>query len=185
MAGLVCVYPLLWIDVTPDCLHGSKYFSPMDHRLGYWLCKYLLTKKIEGKLDGLFEFKVMPFGLCNTPTTSACMMDQSTAWAQFLWPFTARPGSVLPSLAWAWPRWTTSHSGLVQPGPTEGLCYQAHSKPNSAEEPLSSARHRRGQMEFSWSCHWAGSLMSLRLTWHLTGCVSGSHCHYLTNHKIS
>ncbi|GBO25478.1 Transposon Ty3-I Gag-Pol polyprotein [Araneus ventricosus] len=72
------VYPLPRIDDALGCLAGARIFSMMDLKSGYWQVE--LDDKDKEKTafvtpDGLFEFKVMPFGLCNAPATFERMMD--------------------------------------------------------------------------------------------------------------
>lgn len=72
------VYPLPRIDDALDCLHGAKYFSSIDLRSGYW--QIAVDDKDREKTafvtpDGLYQFKMMPFGLCNAPATFERMMD--------------------------------------------------------------------------------------------------------------
>ncbi|GBO34796.1 Transposon Ty3-I Gag-Pol polyprotein [Araneus ventricosus] len=72
------VYPLPPIDDALDCLAGAKSFSMMDLKSGYWQIE--VDDKDREKTafvtsDGLYEFKVMPFGLCNAPATFERMMD--------------------------------------------------------------------------------------------------------------
>ncbi|GBN11484.1 Transposon Ty3-I Gag-Pol polyprotein [Araneus ventricosus] len=72
------VYPLPRIDDALDCLVGARIFSIMDLKSGYWQVE--LDDKDREKTafvtpDGLFDFKVMPFGLCSAPATFERMMD--------------------------------------------------------------------------------------------------------------
>ena len=65
-------YPLPRIDESLDQLAGSKWFSCLDMNAGYWQVELepedrKKTAFISRK--GLFEFKVLPFGLCNAPAT--------------------------------------------------------------------------------------------------------------------
>ena len=65
-------YPLPRVDDTLDTLSGSKWFSTLDLISGYWQVE--VDEKDREKTafcmpEGLFEFKVMPFGLCNAPAT--------------------------------------------------------------------------------------------------------------------
>ncbi len=65
-------YPLLQIDDTLDALHGSTYFSTLDLYLGYWqveMDQQDIHKTAFVTQEGLFQFTVMPFGLCNDPVT--------------------------------------------------------------------------------------------------------------------
>ena len=61
-------------------LDRAKFFSSMDLRSGYWQVK--LTEDTEDKTSfygvggGLWRFKVMPFGLCNTPATFERLMER-------------------------------------------------------------------------------------------------------------
>ena len=65
-------YPLPRVDESLDQLAGNKWFSCLDMNSGYWQVdvdepdreKTAFTSR-----KGLFEFKVMPFGLCNAPAT--------------------------------------------------------------------------------------------------------------------
>lgn len=72
------VYPLPRIDDALDCLHGAQYFSSIDLRSGYWqIAVDPLDREKTAFVtpDGLYHFKVMPFGLCNAPATFERMMD--------------------------------------------------------------------------------------------------------------
>ncbi|UYV70960.1 hypothetical protein LAZ67_8001258 [Cordylochernes scorpioides] len=71
-------YPLPRIDDALDTLSGSRYFSTMDMRSGYWQIE--VDDKDREKTafitpDGLYKFNVMPFGLCNVPATFERMID--------------------------------------------------------------------------------------------------------------
>lgn len=72
------VYPLPRIDDALDRLHDANYFSSIDMRTGYW--QITVDEKDKEKTafvtpDGLYQFRVMPFGLCNAPATFERMMD--------------------------------------------------------------------------------------------------------------
>lgn len=72
------VYPLPRIDDALDRLCGAKYFSSMDLTSGYWQIQVDERDREKTAFitpDGLFEFKVMPFGLCSAPATFQRVMD--------------------------------------------------------------------------------------------------------------
>lgn len=72
------VYPLPRIDDALDRLHNAKYFSSMDLKTGYWQIEVDERDREKTAFitpDGLFEFKVMPFGLCSAPATFQRVMD--------------------------------------------------------------------------------------------------------------
>ena len=70
-------YPLPRIDSTLEALAGSRWFCTMDLTSGFWqipLHKDDRHKTAFATKSGLFEFTVMPFGLCNAPATfERCM----------------------------------------------------------------------------------------------------------------
>ena len=75
-------YPLPRIDELLDCLAGSNIFISLDLQHGYhqieiapehqhhaaFVCKW-----------GLYEYKVIPFGLTNAPSTYYCFMNKQLA----------------------------------------------------------------------------------------------------------
>ena len=79
-------YPLPHIDDTLDTLCGSKWFSTLDLLSGYWQVEMSPEDRHKTAFctpQGLFEFKVMPFGLCNAPATFQRLMDLVLAGLQW------------------------------------------------------------------------------------------------------
>ena len=72
-------YPLPRIDDLFDQLKGSKYFSKIDLRSGYYQLKIKegdILKTTFVTRYGQFEFTVMPFGLTNTPAYFMNLMNK-------------------------------------------------------------------------------------------------------------
>lgn len=72
-------YPLPRIDETIDTVAGSVWFSSLDLRSRYW--QVPLSPGARPKIafitnGGLWQFKVLPFGLCNAPATFERLMDK-------------------------------------------------------------------------------------------------------------
>ena len=71
-------YPLPRIDDSFNILGGNFYFTSPDLQAGYWQVGVNpadIEKTAFTCLYGLFEFVVMPFGLCNAPATFQRAMD--------------------------------------------------------------------------------------------------------------
>ena len=71
-------YPLPRIDDTLDTLAGARWFSTLDMVSGYWQVELEEGDKEKTAFctqEGLFEFNVLPFGLCNGPATFQRLMD--------------------------------------------------------------------------------------------------------------
>ncbi|CAK1598545.1 unnamed protein product [Parnassius mnemosyne] len=71
-------YPLPRIDDTLDMLTDVKWFSTLDLKSGYWQVEIDPKDKEKTAFStgkGLWQFKVMPFGLCNTPATFERLME--------------------------------------------------------------------------------------------------------------
>lgn len=71
-------YPLPRVDECLDALSGSKWFSCMDLNSGFW--QILVEPEDQSKTafttsHGLYQFKVMPFGLVNAPSTFQRLME--------------------------------------------------------------------------------------------------------------
>ena len=72
-------HPLPQIDDTLDMLSGSHWFSTIDLASGYW--KVEVAREDQEKTAfstpfGLFQFRTMPFGLCNAPITFQRLMER-------------------------------------------------------------------------------------------------------------
>ncbi|CAI5658420.1 unnamed protein product [Oreochromis niloticus] len=65
-------YPLPRIDDALDYIAGSSWFSSLDLRSGYWQVELAAEARPKTAFtigQGLWQFRVMPFGLCNAPAT--------------------------------------------------------------------------------------------------------------------
>ncbi|KAL2082795.1 hypothetical protein ACEWY4_022613 [Coilia grayii] len=72
-------YPLPRIDESLDQIAGSQWFSSLDLRSGYWqvpLFAHARPKTAFTTGSGLWQFKTMPFVLCNAPATFERLMEQ-------------------------------------------------------------------------------------------------------------
>ena len=79
-------YPLRRIDDTLDTMAGSRWFTTLDLLSGYWQVEVDEQDRAKTAFctsEGLFEFRVMPFGLCNAPATFQCLMNLTLAGLQF------------------------------------------------------------------------------------------------------
>lgn len=71
-------FPLARIDACLEALGGSKFYSTMDLRSGYW--QTVITESDRDKTSfctrkGQWRFKVLSFGLCNAPSQFARIME--------------------------------------------------------------------------------------------------------------
>lgn len=76
------VYPLPRIDDALAIFNRMRFFSTLDLISGYWQVKMAVKDREKTAFithEGLFEFNVMPFGLCNAPATFQRMMDMVLA----------------------------------------------------------------------------------------------------------
>ena len=79
-------YPLPRVDDTLDTLAGSVWFLTLDLKSGYWQVEVAPEDREKTAFctqEGLFEFSVTPFGLCNAPATFQRLMDSVLAGLQW------------------------------------------------------------------------------------------------------
>ena len=72
-------YPLPRIDDTLDALAGARWFSTLDLKSGYHQVEVADEDKEKTAFSfgqGLWQFRVMPFGLCNAPATFERLMER-------------------------------------------------------------------------------------------------------------
>ena len=79
-------YRLPKIDDTLNTLAGAQWFTTLDLISGYWQVEVREEDREKTAFttpDGLFEFNLMPFGLCNAPATFQRLMDTVLAGVQW------------------------------------------------------------------------------------------------------
>ena len=71
-------YPMPRVDTLLESLAGCKWFTGLDEKSGFWqitLDDNSRPKSAFRTRSGLYEFKVMPFGLVNAPASFQHLMD--------------------------------------------------------------------------------------------------------------
>ena len=100
-------YPLPHIQETIGSLVGTRYFSCLDLKVGFWqitmdeALKQYTTFTVEN--IGFFECECMPFGLCNVPTIFSEVNAELPRWIEL---------NILPNLL-GWCHWGRAHVTLV------------------------------------------------------------------------
>ena len=89
-ATKVDAYPLPHIEDSLNTLGGARFFCSLDLASGYWQVEMdaaVREKTAFVTQGGLYEFRVMPFGLVNAPATFERLMERvlrGIAWSECL-----------------------------------------------------------------------------------------------------
>ena len=79
-------YPIPRIEETLESLSGAQWFSTLDLASGYWQVELDQEAKEKSAFvvrGGLYQWTVMPFGLCNAPSTFERLMENIMAGLQW------------------------------------------------------------------------------------------------------
>ena len=80
-------YPIPRIRHALESLNGANWFCTVDLQSGYWQLPLAPEDKekcaFSVPMRGHFQFKVMPFGLCNAPASFERLMEQVLAGLQY------------------------------------------------------------------------------------------------------
>ena len=82
LSQIECPYDEGRISAATDSLRllgNQQWFSTMDLASGYWqvtMSPEAKSKAVFVTNEGIFQFRIMPFGLCNAPATFERLMDR-------------------------------------------------------------------------------------------------------------
>ena len=68
-------YPLPRVNNLLDSLGDAQWFFTLDLQSRYWQVEVDPTDREKTAFTTQHEFRVMPFGLCNAPSTFQCLME--------------------------------------------------------------------------------------------------------------
>ena len=71
-------YPIPCMDDCRDQIGNAKYVTKFDQLKGYWQVPLTARAKEVSAFvmpGGLYQYKVMPFGMKNTPATIQCLIN--------------------------------------------------------------------------------------------------------------